>query len=290
MKHHIWTLIFLINFSLTAQNSIITNQEYSISIGLADVNINRFTLNENIDFLNYLGIEDDIDSNTGYYEYPYILVKHNYKADLFSKIAIDLNLILFESLIPDNYDVSARYFLKPWLGIGAGSMLNKNWISGFEQYHKELLPDHYLGDLNHKQIKVYELGFYLSPTFKPIDNKNFRIQIKCDIGLSSFSQKETSFNYKKKLSNKRIRYYYATKENFQPYFWPKIDAKLKVFTIKETSFGFVLNSNYYYSNRSIDYNRTIQTWTLENKTSTLIRSHKHQYTRFELNIGIYVAW
>ncbi len=193
-----------------------------------------------------------------------------------------------DDIIPDNYDISVHYCLRPWLGIGIGSMLNKNWITFFEEYQIQTLPDYYLVDYNVKQFTNHDLGFYLSPILKPINSDIFKIQIACDIGMSSFAKEEAVFYHKKKFSNERLQYHYQTKTDYQPYIHPKIDLRLKAFKIKDVSFGFLLNSNYYHSDRSINYLRTIQTWTPDNKITEQIEPSKHKYNRFEFNIGIFI--
>jgi hypothetical protein len=205
-------------------------------------------------------------------------------------MSADIKLIMMDDIIPDNYDISIHYTIRPWLGVGLGSMLNKNWITYFEEYQIQTLPDYYLVDYNVQQFTTYELGFYLSPILKPIDNDIFKLQISCDFGMSSFMKEEAAFYHKKKLSNERLQYHYNTKTDYQPYIQPKIDIRLKAFRIKDTSFGFLLNSNYYYSNRSINYSRTIQTWTSENKITEQIEPSKHKYSRFEVNMGMFLRW
>ena len=58
---------------------------------------------------------------------------------------------------------------------------------------------------------------------------------------------------------------------------------------KDASCGFLLNSNYYHSDRSINYLRTIQTWTTDNKITEQIEPLKHKYNRFEFNMGIFIS-
>jgi hypothetical protein len=276
-------LIFcFIHFGLFAQNSAVKNQEFSFSIGIGELDIEKLSPNENLDFINY------VDSDPEYTDF--VIFKLGYKFDFFSKMSADIKLIMMDDIIPDNYDISVHYFIRPWFGVGVGSMLNKNWITYFEEYQIQTLPDYYLVDYNVQQFTAYDLGFYLSPLIKPIDNNIFKLQISCDLGLSSFMKEEAIFYHKKKLSNERLQYHYETNTDYQPYIQPKIEIRLKAFKIKDTSIGFLLNSNYYYSNRSINYFRTIQKWTSVNKITEQIESSKHNYSRFEFNMGIFLRW
>lgn len=276
-------LIFcLINIGLSAPNSVLKNQEFFFTIGFSEFETEKFLPNENLDFINY------VDFDTGYTDY--IILKLGYKFDFLSKMSADIKLIMMDDIIPDNYDISVSYFVRPWIGVGVGSMLNKNWITYFEEYHIQILNDYYLLNNNVKQFTAYDLGFYLAPTLKPIDNDIFKFQITCDLGISSFMREDATFFYKKKFSNERLQYHYKTNNNYQPYIQPKIDIRLKAFKIKDASIGFLLNSNYYYSNKSINYFRTIQTWTSENKITEQIKPPKHNYSRFEFNMGMFLKW
>ncbi len=282
MRVHFLLIFCFINFRLFAQNSVLKNQEFFFTIGIAELEIEKFLPNENLDFINY------VDYNPEYADF--VILKLGYKFDFLSKISADIKLIMMDDIIPDNYDISVHYFVRPWIGVGIGSMLNKNWITYFEEYQIQTLTDYYLVDYNVKQFTTYDLGFYLAPTLKPIDNYIIKLQITCDLGISSFMREEVTFYHKKKLSNERLQYHYKTNTDYQSYIQPKIDIRLKAFKIKDTSIGFLLNSNYYYSNRSINYSRTIQTWTSENKITEQIEPSKHNYSRFEFNMGIFLRW
>lgn len=282
MRVHFLLIFCLINFGLFAQNSSFKNQEFFFTVGVAELEIEKFLPNENLDFINYVDFEPEYTD--------FIILKLGYKFDFFSKMSADIKLIMMDDIIPDNFDISVHYFIRYWLEVGIGSMLNKNWITYFEEYQIQTLPDYYLVDYNVKQFIIYDLGFYLSPILKPIDNNIFKLQISCDLGMSSFMEEEVAFYHKKKLSNERLQYHYKTNTDYQPYIQPKIDIRLKAFKIKDTSIGFLLNSNYFYSNRSINYSRTIQTWTSENKITEQIEPSKHNYSRFEFNMGIFLKW
>jgi len=278
---------FLILFSLVsqgifAQSRTFKNQEFFFTVGAGELDVEKFSPNESLDFLNYV--------NT-YPEYAdFIVLKLGYKFDFLTKMSADIKLVMMDDIIPDNYDVSVHYFIRPWLGVGVGSMLNKNWITYFEEYHIQTFPEYYMSDNNVRQFTTYDLGFYLTPAIKLIDNEIIKLQITSDLGISSFMKEEASFYYKKKLSNERLYDHYETKIDFQPFIQPKIDVRLKAFKIKEATIGFLLNSNYYYSKRSINYFRTIQTWTTENGITEKIEPSKHKYSRFEFNMGMFLRW
>ena len=275
-------ILQIIGFCLFAQSSKLKNQEFSFSVGARELYIEKFSPTENIDFINY------VDTYPEFIDY--IMVKLGYKFDFLSKMTAEIKLILMDDLIPDNYDISAHYFFKPAVGIGIGSMLNKSYITNFEKHKIQALPDYLLMDENMQQFTTYDLGFYLSPALKPIDNKLIKLQIKCDFGLSAFLNEETNFYHKKKLSNEKLQFHYKTKTTVQPYIQPKLELKLKAFTIKQTSLGILLNSSYYHSSKSIDYERTTYYWTIENSTKEKIQTPKHSFSRLDFDLGFFVNW
>lgn len=282
MKAIFILLLTLICWQAVAQEKFLKNQEFSFSIGFSEHEIEKFAAQENLDFINYF------DANPDYLDY--IIVKFGYKFDFMSKMSADIKLILMDDLIPDNYDIVVHYFLKPWLGMGAGTMLRKNYITSFEQYHVEQLPNYYLLDENLKQFTTYDLSFYLSPAIKIMHSNIFKLQLQCDLGVSSFMKEEAAFYHKKKLSNEKQHYFYATKTAFQPYIQPKLDLSVSVLRRQKTIFGILLNSHYYYANRSMNYERTLQTWITENSITEFIKPLKHNFRQFEVNVGIFLRW
>ena len=283
MRYSVLIALLLIGNSLFAQKIKLRNQSVSFSVGVLDYSVQKMPATRNLDFVNYL--ED-------YPEGPdYITVKLGYTFDYSSKMTADIQLIMMDDLVPDNFDISTHYYFKKWLGVGVGSMLHKTYITGIEQFQVQSLPDYYLLDENQYQSKVYDLGFYISPALKPFDTDVFRLLIKCDLGMSSFMKKEASFYHKKKLSNERLAYHYETNPAFQAYIQPKMEMRLRAFKMGGSSLGFLVKSNYFYSKKSIHYQRSIQKWVSdENKKTETIQSPKHQYSGLEFEVGIFWKW
>lgn len=279
MRFFFLIVLMLVHFGSYAQNMKIRNHEFFFSIGFSEIEVDKYPQNENLDFLNYL----DNDS-----EFPdYILVKFGYRFDFLSKMKADIRIIMMDEIVPDNYDISVKYVVSPWLGIGVGSILNKNYISNFENYHIEAFENYHLLDYNMKQFEAYELGFYLTPIVKPIVNDIVEFQIALDLGVASFLNQEAFFAQKKKFSNEKMIYKYSTEINFQPYIQPKFDLRIKTLKIKNTTVGLFLNSTYSYSERNIKYTRSIQRWTLDNIQLDNIAPPKHSFSRWEMNLGIF---
>lgn len=286
-KPLVMRLLFIIilqiaSVNLFAQGLGIKNKEISVSFGFSEYNVQKNPKNNDLDFLNYAYSDPEI--------LDFGLLKLGYEFDFLSNFSADMKLIMQSDLAPVNYDVSLSYRFNEKVGIGIGSMLSNTYISYFEEYQYQALPEYYLLDENLRQFKAYDLAFYASPIFLPIQNDRFRAALRCDIGLSSFLRKQTSFYHKRKLSNELLLYDYQTEITFQPYVNPKVELILKAFKVKSTSVGFLVNTNYVFSNRSINYNRTIQRWTAGNEHVEKIKSPKNIYSRFEMDFGLYMKW
>lgn len=282
MKIIVGILFQLISLSLLAQTLSRGNREFSFSIGGVEAYMEKFPTTVDINFLNYFDtFPEHID---------YEVVSLRYKFDFFSRMSADIKLMVMSDLVPDNFDISAYYHFNNAVSIGMGSYLVKFYITHFEQFQLQSLPDYYLVDYNSQQLKVYDLGFYLTPMFKLIESDRFQATVKFNIGVSSFSNEKSVFYHKRKFSNERIIYRYNTKMTFQPYINPKLEVRLRAFDINNTSVGLLLNSHFYYSKRSMNYNRTIQKWTPDNEITEFVRTPKHLYNRLGADIGFYIKW
>mgnify|MGYP006283677041 CR=1 FL=1 len=282
MKLLFIVILQIASVGIFAQGLDIKNKEFTFSFGFSEYNVQKFSITDDLDFLNYAYSDPDI--------LDFGLLKLGYRFDFLSNFSADMKLIIQSDLVPDNYDFSISYCFNKKLGIGIGSMLTNTYVSYFEEYQYQAFPEYYLMDENLRQFKAYDLAFYASSIFLPIQNDRFRATIKCDIGLSSFLREQTAFYHKRNLSNERLLYDYHTKIVFQPYVNPKVELRLKTFEVKSASVGFLLNTNLFISNRSINYNRTIQQWTADNEHVDKIKTPKHNYSRFEMDFGLYIKW
>jgi hypothetical protein len=279
---HIAAYLLAFGLHLVAQNPVARNFDFSITLGTADVSVEKYSSNENMDFLNYM------NSDLDYIELSAIKLGLGY--DFLKCMYTEINVIVMSDLVPDNYDISVHYFIRKFFGVGLGSLYYSNYISNFEDYHKESHPDYIILDWNMRQFENYDLGFYISPTYRPIYSDRLKVALRCDVGLSSFMEEESVFYLKRKFSNEIRMYDYRTVKTFEPYINPKLNLKLRAFKLGNLSVGIICNTNYFYSKRSMDYNRTYQVWTAENSSEAFIDAPKHRYSRFELDGGIYVGW
>jgi len=282
MKLLLGILLHLTGFVLLAQNPISKNHEFSFSLGTWHTKMENLPNYSDFDFLNYF------ENSPGEYLYEPV-AKLDFRFNLNTHWSADVQLRFMSDLMP-NYDIAAYYHFNNHLAIGLGSnLITTYYFSGFEQFKVQSFPDYYT-DENWRQFSGKDLSFYLSPALKLITSDRFQTVLKLDVGLSSFLKEEQVFYFKRKLSNERLRYHYKTRLSFQPFMNPKIEMRLRAFNIDYTSVGLLLRSNLYYSQRAMNYYRTIQSWMHDNATIETVRSPRHTFTRYEAEIGIFVRW
>lgn len=283
MKQLIAFTLLSLSISVSAQNFEAGNKVFSFTFGGANLKVQQYAVGNDLDFLNYMDAESD-------YFVDYEIVKIGYKFKIDTKTTMDIRLLVMSDLRPDNFDIAVYRQINRLISVGAGTMLYKNYISNFERFISDKYPDYYLVDENRKQWKQYDLGFYFTPVFTPINTENFSTTVKFDVGLTSFLKEVEVFNLKKKLSNERQLHHYATKMAFQPFVNPKISASLTLFKVKNTAVGIMAGANYFYAKRRVNYERTIQIWKEENEISDLVKTPKHSFSRFEMDLGLFVKW
>jgi hypothetical protein len=285
MKHFkivAWLILHLSGIEVFAQPINKVNHLLSFSLRGVENSITKHPQSQSLDFLNYYDTRpdyfDEITINLGYK----FNIRHNWLTDI--------NLIIASDLAPANFDISTHYFINQWFGIGIGSMLNKSYISNFEQFQLTYLPEYYLTDGNSQQIKLYELGLYVSPALKINLGKWLTSNLKCNIGTSTNPKHTIDFIHKQKDGNERVLHQYKTLKTFNPFINPTINLELKALQMAQTDIGFLLRSDIIYSRPQINYMHTIKTWIGDNGTTSEIKPPSHNFMRFTTALGIYVRW
>lgn len=265
-----------------AQDKALRNCEFSWTMGFAEMDIATLPDGANGDFLNYFV------SDPGYLDY--VVMKLGFRFDFMEKMSADVNLILFDDIIPDDFDVAVYYNPLPKFGVGFGAMLYKNWIESYEDLYIQDKTDYYWLDGASRAFTFYDFAVYFSPLVRPFYNDKFKVVLKCNIGLSTFLREGASFSLKQKYSNERQTCTIKTCCNFQPFVNPSVDLRLKLFDMEKTSLGLVVKSSLFYGKRSIDYNRTVQTWSANNVFREKVKMEKHDFGRYEFSGGVYISW
>lgn len=267
-------------FVLHGQNRGIRNHEFSFSLGSYGTNIQSFANAQTFDFLNYV--------DPDYHALDNMTVRLGYRFDFLDKMSADVKLMLMSDLFPNSYDISVYYQIDEKRAIGIGSMLYKNYISDFFEFYDDKFPGYFVFGGYESQILSYDLGFYVTPTYNEEIRSRLKLLLKCDLGLATFLNGDLAYQLKKEFSNERYSYQYKARITFQPFINPKIELRYEAFAFGSSTLGLLFNSNFFYSIRSMDYDKTVTPWVPEFALTEVIRTRKHNYSRFEAYLGLYL--
>lgn len=267
--------------SMCAQAPEKGKQVFSFSLGVADVAYTEHA-EEELDFMNYLHNENG--------SLEYILVKWGYAATLGERFWVDARLVMMDDLIPDNFDFRLFYRLSDAWSIGAGTLVRKQYVSYYDEYHKTRFPGWALMDQNLQQHRSYDWHFFAVPQMSFGEGRRFEGVLGCDLGLAHFSLEEVSFLHKRINSNEKMRYHYATKRSLQPFVQPRFVGRLRLFSWGKKDLGLQINAAYAWGLRSMPYRLAVQHWTVDGALVKEVRPPKHGMGRFELDFGVFWAW
>ncbi len=277
---HLFIFLF-ISLTATAQNPSIKNVEINLSFGALHLDMEKLKLNENLDILNYF--ESTID-------YPEGQLKLGFKFDYETKYHFALDYVVLSDLAIADLNIATYYMPRSNYGIGLGFMLTRDHIAHYETFHLDRNP-HYLSvGQNMEFNRLYDMGFFIAPLYKPIDLNRFKIEISMSVGFASFLNQEMIYSLKKIQSNERIKYHYDSKIKLEPYIKPKLSLHFKLFNLNKVKIGLLANSGYYLSYKSLPLKRSIYLWTEDNVQQEVIQLPKHKFTKFNLDFGLYVKW
>lgn len=278
MKHLLTILLISMGISAYAQEKKTGNSAFSFTLGFYNNIISTAEGVNDLDFLNY--------ANIGAEE----MITLGYGIDFGTTLFLDIKLKMTSDLAPDKYNISFYKLCSDIWGMGVGTSLNRFYISYYEQYHANLLPGFELMDDNQLQMTVYDWNFYLSPIARVIRSRNFQMNIKFELGVTTSQKKEETFIHKKMQANEMIAYNYVTNRSPHAFINPIIEFRFKAFQISRYHLGFVLNTNWHYSKRRMNYSRTIQHWTPDNMNTESIKAPSHTFSRPQVDGGLYISW
>ncbi len=275
-------LIVFSNLALLAQDKLLITYKLSMFGGLRDTKVDSFPNTQNLDFLNYL-----YDFHSGYdYEYfgfsGHFWLKNSFEADI--KIA------MYDDFAPDNLNLTVQYFFHQNMGVNFGFYSHTQLMNGFNSFHITSDTGWY-GDLetNFRQRKLRDRGFQGGIVIKE-DFGFINPSLKINAGISSFKpfsetvlQKEIDGNFLRRID-------YQTNNTWSFFFFQELLLDFDCMKFEKTSLGIQLQENYFFSNKSIDYTKTVFEWTAENPLTESVNPPKHKYGKFDFDLGIYLKW
>lgn len=271
----------VLSASMGAQGPEKGSQIFSFSLGVADVTSVEHQA-EVLDFMNHLHNEN------GYVEY--ILVKLGYAATLKERLGVDVRLVMMDDLIPDNFDFRLHYNFSSVFSLGGGTLVRKQYVSYYDEYHRTRFPEWELMDQNMQQHRSYDWHFFAVAQARFVLGSRFTGVLGCDLGWAHFSREEVSFLHKRLNSNEKVRYQYVIRPYLQPFVQPHFAGRLSLFRWGEKDLGLQINASYAWGWRSMPYRLEVQHWTVDNAMVKEVKPSSHLMGRMELDFGVFWAW
>lgn len=275
-------LCLIINGGLHCQQSFIEDYSVSLYFGIKEVQRDSFANTENLDFMNYMYAGDN------YLDYEYIGIS----TDLMFKgnWETSVQLAFLDDLTLTKLHLSARYFPFPELGFLLGFSGDGMLMNEFSTYHKSN-DEGLIGDINtnYRQSTHFDLGMAGGIIYR---QQAGRIELDLGLlgGMSTILPFEEKVSQKEAEGNLRRMIYYSTHYSFNPFVMPS--AKL-VFTLVDREnlrWGLQMQGDWHIASKSIDYDKTVFSWTTAGKEVISVTGPKHQYHSKSLDVGFFVSW
>ncbi len=239
---------------------------------------------ENVDFLNYLY------GGTG--ESLYGLLSIGFSLSPNENWTFDTKINLLSDLLPNQMQTQVtrriRSINPAWdRGIKARFYLYPQYLDEFNQFH--IIKDtELIGDLdpNYRQRSLYDLGISAMP-YLNYKSRRFQATLASGIGLSSFipfrevvTQKRPHANFRREIRYKTL--YKAALSSHS-----EVEATFDLFSNSRNSFGLLVRAEALLSFRNLPYERTVYTWTEENKRVDKINPKNRFYSKSEFSGGLF---
>lgn len=272
-------LIALLSTLTFSQNS---KKTISFFIGNQGKYCGQTTINSNPDFLNYIDAEG--------FNGDLIYIGFQGKVNVKEKYKVSAIVGMYSDLAPVNYIISAVYYPKEKIGYGASFIGYPEYISDYFQhfniYAPGLFPDL---NTNYRQQRVYNYGFAVGPEYS-IKSPKVELLLRLHAGLRRESVFSDGLYQKRVDDNYIVRYNFETSQGFSPYLFPEVECNFKLFSKNSKEIGVRLHLAGEFTQRKMDYTKTTMEWTPEQKQIERITSAKRNYSKYDLDFGIYYSW
>lgn len=254
---------------------------FSVDQGYRNISASKHPDEKNLDFLNYLYNQEDVA------DYPYfemgIKLRHR---DIYQ---LDLRTSLYNNLIPYCYNFSFNYYLTPDLGILAGSMGNRYYLTEFNGFYNTIYGSKISTRAIQRQWNISLVGLYVGPSYQ-LNYNSLELDIAIKAGVASyypFSQeniiKESQTNYKMVLE-------YQTQFHFLPFVMPEIELSMDFMRYKTAIIGGRIKYAFLFTKSAIKYEVTSYEWTYDLPQSEVILLSNHSFIQSDIDFGIFVKW
>ncbi|MDA3823636.1 MAG: hypothetical protein PF450_13640 [Bacteroidales bacterium] len=282
-RHQILTLLLCSFYVSTfGQEKLIESYGYGVWIGIRDVKPEIHPDGEHLDFLNYLDSYDDYPEDEMLGMNWYVKFRGNWEVDL--KIAVG------SDLAPNTVYLKGRYFLNDHFGIAGAYYRYSQYMSAFDQWfinNNEDFIENYQG--NYRQIKLYENNL-MSGLFLDYQQGFMHLRVDLNAGVAVIPSFSTDFNRKMLSSNFRQKVVYDTQASPSLFIFPELTANFDLFHTKFSTIGIQVQSSWLYLERAMRYTETTYNWTRVEKTVEIVENASHTFSKFDIDIGLFLRW
>lgn len=282
VKYIAFFLILMLAFNAaSSQDKAFSNFKIASYIGGRDFKIDSFPNNESLDFVNYIYAEDDY--------LDYIYWGFSVQFDLYEKWKADIKLVLSDNLVPNNHNITVQYMFNDFVGINMGYIGFNQFINDHISYQRLTNPEYLDYGQEFEQIRIYDYGFMGGPILNYTLNR-LAVELKANVGFSNTIPFSTMVVQKQVDGNKRRTIHYSVENNFSFFVQQELKLSFDCFINQNSTIGLQIQSNWYYTQKSLNYNRTSKEWIDQHTMRNYIIGPKHYYSKFELDLGVYVKF
>lgn len=275
-------LCLIITGGLHSQQSFVEDYSVSLYFGVKDVQRDSFANAEHLDFMNYMYAEDN------YLDYEYIGISSNlvFKGNWETSV----QLAFLDDLTLTKLHLSARYFPFPNIGFLLGFSGDGMIMNEFSTYHKGN-DEGLIGDINtnYRQSSHFDLGMAGGVIYRQ-RIRWLEVDLGMTAGMSSVLPFDEKVSQKEAQGNLRRMIFYNTHYTFNPFITPSAKLAFTLVDRENLRWGMQIKGDWHISSKSIDYNKTVYSWTTSGKEVISVQSPKHQYHSKSMDVGFFVSW
>jgi len=257
---------------------------FGCQIGASNVDAGLRSAGQNPDFMNYLYGSDS------WLDFPSIGI--NAAIEFNNGTKASMRIFTGDELFPENIQLQLGYRLMPFLSLDA-SFHCYDWLINIDNanHYKAINPEMiYMGyDSDYRQISIYDISFLFGPEFYYQTGA-----LSLSGGLQGGIGKFTSFDDKvtgKKLYSNYIEVYEFDVESDYSFMWsPSANLKIDLFKLSDCKLGFQTNMIGFLGKRGMDYKLTHYEWTMDNSSSSNLEGPIRNFSRWQIEFGIYFKW
>lgn len=239
---------------------------------------------EDVDFLNYL------HGGSGNILYGLMSIGFSLSPNEIWTFETKINLL--SDLLPNQMQTQVTRHINSlnpvwdW-GIKARFYLYPQYLDEYNQFHILKDPE-LIGDLdgNYRQRSLYDLGISAMPYLK-YKSRRFEATLASGIGLSSFIPFREVVTQKRPNANLRREIRYKTLYKAALSSHSEVEATFDLLRNSRNSFGLLVRAEALLSFRNLPYERTVFTWTEENKVVDKINPKNKFYSKTEFSGGLF---